>query len=77
MDRYLLDLNDQINLFLDDDHLSFIADTHHTMIFETLAGDYHDLIARLMNANLQPLVFDDCLLKLNRAYVYALRYFGV
>jgi hypothetical protein len=78
MDKKIaFDFNEQVNLFMDDDHLSWIADTYHTMIFETLAGDYHDVISRLMNANLEPVLFDNYLLKLNRSYIYALKYFGV
>ena len=77
MANLLLDLQEQINLFQDDDHLSFIADTYHNMVFETLAGDYHDVIARLMNDGLEPILFDKALFDLNRDYVYALKYFGV
>ena len=69
------DLEDCIDSFMSDDHLSWIADTYHNMIFETLAGDYHDMIVRIQ-AEAEPRHIDELLMKLNTAYIYALKYFG-
>lgn len=70
-----IDLDSCIHDFTDDDHLSWIADTHHTMIFEILAAEYHDMIVRIQ-ADADPRCIDEFLMRLNTAYIYALKYFG-
>lgn len=70
-----------ISNFADDDHLSWIADTFHNMIFETLASDYQkviDLLSLSLKDNkISISEYEKSFLSLNKAYIYALNYFGV
>ena len=65
----------------DDNHLSWIADTYHNMIFEILFSEYQDgfnSLSELLRSNdIKPIDFDLNVARLNRSYVYALQYFGI
>lgn len=72
---------EKINRLSDDEHLSWIADTYHNMIFETLFTEYKEgfesLSELLRSSQMRPLDFDLNISRLNRSYVYALQYFGI
>ena len=72
---------DFIERLADKNHLSWISETYHNMIFEMLFSDYKDgfeSLSELLRAEkITPSDFDFHIARLNTSYVFALKYFGI
>ena len=72
---------DFIDRLADKNHLSWVSDTYHNMVFEILFSDYktafESLSELLRSEKITPRDFDSHIARLNTSYIFALKYFGI